>query len=284
MLRDTDLVIGDTDYGWHLAPVVAGEPRKMGLIPRDYLAFPRGSYPNVKAVDVPLIDMSEWPDRIREKAEKKSQLSDIRLYTYNSPMASLDQDGVGYCWAHSPTSANMLLRALANLEYVPLSAFCVAATIKRGADQGGWGAQGLDFIVTRGQASQRVWPQGRRDYRTLDRPEVWADAARFKVTEGFIDTAVAQYDRDLSNHQTGTLLLSNVPVVCDYNWWGHSVCGMDLVDVYPNRSATDFRRYGIRIWNSWSDAWGDRGTSVLKDSRAWPDGATAPRVSIASTA
>ena len=189
------------------------------------------------------------------------------------------------CWAHSSTSANMLLRALAGLPYVPLSAFAVAATIKKGRDEGGWGAQSLDFLMARGQPSQAIWPQGDRNWSKYASDQAcWDNAAEHKVIDGWIDLAVPVYDRQLSKQQVGTLLLSNVPVVCDYNWWSHSVLGIDLVDQYPNRPATDPSRYGIRIWNSWGDSWSDRGMGVLTDSKAWPDSAVAPRQSTVSAA
>lgn len=283
MIRPNELVITDANFTFHAAPP---PDRRKGLIPRDYQSFPRGHYASCKAVDVPLIDMSEWPDRIKDKVANKSQLSDIRLAgDAGRPIPSLDQDGVGYCWAHSSTSANMLLRALAGLPYVPLSAFAVAATIKKGADEGGWGAQSLDFLMARGQPSQAIWPQGDRNYSKYANDQAcWDNAAEHRVTEGWIDLAVPEYDRQLSKQQIGTLLLSNVPVVADYNWWSHSVLAIDLLDQHPNRPATDPSRYGIRILNSWGDSWSDRGMGVLTDSKAWPDSAVAPRQSTVSMA
>lgn len=285
MIRDTDYVVGDDDYGFKLPDPDKDTEHGYGLEPRDYQSYPRGCFAAVAAVDVPLIPMEDWPDLIRQRESQKSTLSQLRLQAHNGqPVPSLNQGRWPYCWSHSATSANMLLRMVYNLPYVPLSAFCVAATIKRGASQGGFGAQALDFLRDRGQSSQSVWPQGDANYRRYDTPEVWANAKLHRVTEGFIDLETVHYNRDLSNHQVGSLLLAGVPVILDYNWWRHSVCGMDLVDCYPSRGATDFRRYGVRIWNSWADSYGDRGTTVLKDSKAWPDGSTAPRATVPSVA
>ena len=133
--------------------------------------------------------------------------------------------------------------------------------------------------MSRGVVPQSLWP-AKSMSRTYNTQANWKEAMKYRVTEGWIDLAASVYDRDLSNLQVGTLLISGVPVICDYNWWGHSVCGMDLVDVYPTRSARDFSRYGIRILNSWTDGWGDNGTGVLKDSQAWPDGSVAPRATV----
>ena len=282
MLRADDFLITDDNYRSVCFDQQAdGERFAMGLIPRNYLTMPVGSLEGsvtfAQAADVPLIPMNEWPDRIAFKVTGKSQLSDIRNTANNGqPIPSLDQNGRGYCWAHSATAAAILLRAVSGMPYVRLSAYAVACIIKNYRDQGGWGAQGLDFIRERGVPSVDYWPE-KSVSPSNDKPETWENAARHKVSEGFIDLDAAQYDRRLTFQEVGTCLLCNIPVVSDFNWWGHSVCAMDLVDVEPTRAATDPRRYGVRIWNSWRDSWGTNGTGVLTGSKAIPDGATAPR-------
>jgi hypothetical protein len=301
-----ELVIGDHNWRRFVAdPVVDGQRRKRGLIPRNYATHPRGCYANVAAVDVPLIPRSEWPERVRDKVASKSQLSDLRLSGAGGPaFPSLDQDGVGYCWAHSSTHAVMYLRLVQHEPVVLLSAFCVAATIKKGADEGGWGAQSLDFITEKGVCSQALWPQGDRSYRKYDTPEVWGNAALHKVVEGWVDLQAAQYDRKMTFDQVGSLLLSDCPVVCDFNWWSHSVLGVDLVDGSAQRDKAraesgklmtpeefeeawgagdpDTAGFGLRIQNSWSDSWSQQGTGVLTGSKAVPDGAVAPRTTAPS--
>jgi hypothetical protein len=71
--------------------------------------------------------------------------------------------------------------------------------------------------------------------------------------------------------------MAGIPCVGDFNWWGHSVCLLDVVEVEPG----DF---GIRILNSWSDQWGERGTSVLRGSKCRPDNAIATRTTKPSLA
>lgn len=282
MLRANDFIITDDNYRKVCFGQTAnGERFAMGLIPRNYSTNPVGSLDGsvtfADAEDVPLIPMAEWPERIAQKVAGASQLSDIRNAGDNGkPIQSLDQNGRGYCWAHSATAAAILLRAVAGMPYVRLSAYAVACIIKNYRDQGGWGAQGLDFIRERGVPSVEFWPEKSVD-RNNDNPATWENAAIHKVSEGFIDLDAAQYDRRLTFQEVGTCLLCNIPVVGDFNWWGHSVCVMDLVDVEPSRPATDSRRYGVRIWNSWRDSWGTNGTGVLTGSKAIPDGATAPR-------
>jgi len=300
MLSENELIIDElTPEEVHEAP----DGRKKGLIPRDYEAHPRGFYASVAAVDVPLIDRSEWPERIADKVANESRLSDIRLRGNGGQMIpSRDQDGKGYCWAHSSTAAVIILRALQNLPYSSLSAYAVACIIKNFRDEGGWGAQSLDFITQRGVPDEKYWPQQSMS-RANDNPQTWKNAAFHKVTEGWIDLAVAQYDRKLSFDQEITLLLSDVPVVKDENWWGHSILGLDAVDgnalkdtmraesgklMAPAEFAERWGMdgvtggIGVRIWNSWGDSWSDRGMGVLTGSKAVSDGAVAPRMATIS--
>lgn len=241
-----------------------------GCIPRDFAAQPR----SMQALNIPLIPRSEWSDRIKQMEATKSRLSDIRMAgNAGQPIPSLDQGQWGYCWAHSTTHAVMLLRALANAPYVPLSAFAVAATIKQGRNEGAWGALSLQFAVDRGIPAQSFWPQQNVSLRN-GTAECWADAAKHKVSESWADLADPVYDRNLSFDQVASLLLSRVPVIGDFNFWSHSVCLLDLVETSPGQ-------FGVRIWNSWSDSWGDNGMGVLAGSKAIPDGATAPLVTAA---
>lgn len=263
-----ELVIDDGNWQSHLSPPPG---QSTGLIERDYAAFPQGCYSSAPPFKMPTIPRNEWSDRIKQMESEKSRLSDIRMRGNNgTPIPSLDQNGKGYCWAHSPTSAVMMLRAAMNEPYVPLSAYAIACIIKNYRDEGGWGAQALDFITTRGVPSQAFWPQKSMSAAN-DRPATWENAALHKVTEGWVDLNAAIYDRDLTFDQVATCLLSRCPVVMDLNWWGHSVCGLDLVETSPGQ-------FGVRILNSWSDSWGETGMGVLTGSKAIPDGAVAPRV------
>lgn len=274
-------VIGDENWQDHSAAVVDGHGFGRGLVQRDYDQFPHGCYnsaPPFSLDDMPVIPMEEWPERIAEMERTKSRLSDIRNVANNGQsMPSLDQNGQGYCWAYSTTSCVQLLRARANLPYVPLSGHSVACLIKNFRDQGGWGAASLDFVSERGIMPQSIWP-AKSMSRQHNTPENWDVAQEYRVSEAWVELSPPVYARDMSVMQVGTCLLNRIPVIGDYNWWRHSVALMDLVDVYPSRSARDPRRYGCRIINSWTDRWGERGTSVLKDSRAFPDGGAAPRV------
>lgn len=245
-----------------------------GLVPRNYNEFPVGCYgsaPPFSVDEMPLVPWDEIPDRIAELERTKSRLSDI----YKHP--SLDQNGQGYCWFYSGTACIQVLRERNNQPYQRLSAHSGAWVIKNGRDQGGWGAQGLDFQRERGVMPITHWPEKSMDGRQYNTPANWEVAKEYRVTEGFVDLDPPQYDRDLSAHQVISCLLNRVPVIGDFNWWGHSVAMLDVVDLYPNKSKSDPRRYGTNILNSWTDRWGTQGRGILKDSKAFPDGASAPR-------
>lgn len=256
-----ELIIDTDKPGWDSALSFGA----CGTVPRNYEITP------MRAVNMPLIPRSEWSDRIKEQVATKSRLSDVRnTGNAGQPIPSLDQNPWGYCWAHSTTHAVMILRAKDNQPYVPLSAFAVAATIKNGRDEGGWGAQSLEFATQRGIPDQKFWPQKDASL-SHGTAECWANAALHKPTEAWVDVSAPQWDRDLSFDQVATCLLTGVPVVGDFNWWGHSVCLLDLVEPTPGS-------FGVRIWNSWGDGWGEKGLAVVTGSKAIPDGATAPRV------
>jgi hypothetical protein len=229
------------------------------LVPRDFSAKPFGSLMFAKPFDIPLIPESEWQSRLDARIAAKAQLSDVRniMGPNGGPIPSRDQNGKGYCWAHSSTSAALMVRALNNEPYADLSAFMVACIIKGYQDEGGEGSDSLEFIAQNGIPDSKFWPQQSMS-RSNDNPAMRADAALHKFTEW----------RDLDPRnmkaQLVTCLLLGYPVVSDFNWWSHSVCTIDLVALNP---------FTTRIWNSWGDSWSDNGTGLLTGSKAIPDDA-----------
>jgi hypothetical protein len=263
-------IIDDSSKIDVLMPVINGQRVSTGGIPRDPAMQGPGMV-GAKPADLVPIPRGEWSARIKEAVATKSQLSDLRNRADNGkPFKSLDQNGQGYCWAYGTTAAVMLLRAKANQPYVRLSGHSVGCKVKNFRDEGGWGALSLDFIKQYGIAPVDAWPEKSMS-RSNDRPETWAAAAKYRVSEDWMDLASPVYDRDLTFDQMATLLLQRVPVVVDLMWWAHCVVAMDLVEVESGS-------YGIRILNSWTDQWGDNGTSVIVGNRAIPDNAVAPCV------
>lgn len=279
------LVIGDDNFADWMPPIVDGKRLSMGLVPRDYDQFPQGYYASAPAWsldDMPIIPMEEWPERIADMTATKSRISD--MYDKGNKgqrIPSLDQNGQGFCWSYSTVGCVQAIRAICGMPYVELSPHSVACKIFNFQDRGAWGALSLDFVKENGVVPASLWPQKSMN-RSNDTPSNWEAAKAFRVVEGWMDLKPAAYDRELSILQQGTALLSRMPTIDDFNWWGHSVFAMDLVDVYPNRSARDPSRYGKLIQNSWTDRWGTLGRGVLKDSKAWSNGGACPRVVMGS--
>lgn len=295
------VIIHEGNYHEFLAPRDPNAQGHHGLVPRDYQKHPMGSYPWATAVDFPVIPQSEWPARIAEKDSKKSWLADVRMKAgpNNGPIKSRDQNGKGYCWAHSGTSAHLLVRAVMNQPYADLSAYSVACIIKSYRDEGGWGAQGVDFQVANGVATSKTWAQQSMS-RSNDNAATRAEMASHKIIDQWADLAAAQYDRNLSFDQFCTASLIDVPTVDDYNWWSHSVCGCRVVNGSTMRQRTrmgsgklaslqEFEAiwatndpvtagFGRTIWNSWGDSWSDNGMGILTGSKAIPNGGVAPRL------
>lgn len=287
--------------------MVDGVRRARGYVPRDYNTHPLGFYgtKETTSLDIALINPSEYDERIADTDATQSGMMDMRNIGMDGAMIpSRDQNGKGYCWAHSGVSAHLILRAMAGLPYADLSAYSIACKIKNFADQGGWGAQGLDFQTEKGCATSKTWPQQGMS-RSYDNPETWAEAAKYKIIEGWIDLASAQYDRNLTWAQTCTCLLSRIPVIVDYNWWGHSVCAVKLIKALSMWKKTRGENgkllalklfdiawgtqdpvtggYAVIIWNSWGNSWSDNGMGALSGSKSVPDGSVAPRtVSLAA--
>lgn len=307
MLNPGELLIGDHTPDHEVKDIsVDGDFKSRGYVPRDYTVDPKEMFD--PPTNIALIPRDQWAARIADKIAAKSQLSDRRLAALNGqPIPSLDQDGRGYCWAHSTTSALILARMMANDPYVRLSAYHIACIIKNYRDEGGWCGLSAKFVREKGVASVEFWPE-KSTSRSNDRPEMWANAALHKSLEEWVDLTRDLYDQNLSFDQLASSLLVNNPSPVDYNWWSHSICGMDLVNGnglfrtnHARAASGKFMTkkqyelawginnpvtagYGIRIWNSWGDSWSDRGMGVLAGSKAVPDGALSIRVAMASAA
>lgn len=265
--KSNEVVINDDNYLDYVNPEIDGEVKVCGTIPRDWMNHPPGSYKCAKPFDLPLIPESEWEDRLALQIKNKAQLSNIRdkMGPNGGPIPSTDQNGRGYCWCHSGGSAMLMVRAINNQPFVDLSPYFTGCLIKNYRDEGGWGIAGVEHMAEHGMPDSKYWPQ-RGVKREYDNAETRANAKMHRITEWMELSS-------RSKAQLVTCLLMGIPVVSDFNWWGHSVLTVDLVSLKP---------FKTRIWNSWGDSWSDNGMGVLEGNKAIPDDMTAPKVLTAS--
>jgi hypothetical protein len=245
-----------------------------GLIPRDKSSEPPEMFASPD--EIPVVDPSEWDARIDEQEQNESSLEHVWLRSGKMP---LDQNGFPYCWAHSSVHGVMGVLVRDHVQFPDLSAVGLASKIMNGAQKGGWCGLSSKYIEDHGIPLQSDWSQHDASMRN-DNPGVWERAAKYKITQRYVDlTAPHYYYQNLTMHQVAACLLLNIPVPMDFNWWGHSVCGMRWVRIEKGS-------YGVRILNSWYIAqgkpWGQNGFATLQGSRAKCDSATATRCVLAA--
>lgn len=263
-IRRGEIIIDDTNAAAFACDFVdqAGELKTRGRLERDWEKEPFASTPHTSAFDLPLIPRSEWTARIEEMERTKTRLSDL---CDAAGLPCLDQNGTNYCWINGPVYCLEAIRVAQGEPLVLLSPASAGAPIKNFRNVGGWGTEGLAWLVENGCCPVENWPANAIDrrYYTDENREI---AKKYRVTEWW-----ELRPRNLD--QLMTCLLHRIPVAVGYNWWSHEVSAIDPVVVGPND-------YGIRIRNSWGMSWGDRGYSILKGSKALPDDAVAPRAAI----
>lgn len=253
-----DFIIADDDTP-DVPAVLSPDGMSKGYVPRDYVAEPYGSLEVAAPFALTVFPRSEWDARIEEKEQKKNRLSDIRRH-YG--LKSQYQNGVPYCWIHAVASAMRLVRALNNQPAVDLSATSAGAQIKNFRQEGGWSTEGLKWCAEHGMAPAALWPENsfNRSYLTEDMKR---ESLKYRIQEWW-DMQPRNFD------QLITALLLNIPVAVGYNHWSHAICAMDAVKKNG--------QYGVRIWNSWGDDWGDQGEGLLLGGKAIADDQCAPRV------
>jgi hypothetical protein len=218
-----------------------------------------------------IIPRSEWDARIADRQKYKVGLPFIReTMADGRPHVSYDQNGQGYCWNYSLIAGATYARGRDGAPYKRFSGHAAAWKIKGGRDEGGWCGLAIKFAREVGIPTVNEWPEKSMNGRH-DNAATWAEAAKNKVVEDYYDLSRNVWDQQLTFDQVATCLLLNIPVQVDMNWWAHSICAIDLVRVEAGS-------YGLLIHNSWTDAWGDRGTAVLRGDKAIPSGAVAPAI------
>lgn len=209
-----------------------------------------------------LVPRSEWRARCEEMDRAKSSVADL---CDQAGLKVKDQGRTNFCWANGPVHCVEIVRAVAGQAPTVLSAASVACQINNFKNEGGWGKDALDWIVTNGVVPVDRWPNTAIDRRYATEANVEA-ASRYVVTDWW-ELEPRNLDQLIS------CLFLRVPVAVGYNWWRHEVTAVRPVWLDGE--------IAIVIDNSWGEGWGTNGRGVLQGQRMLPDDAVAPRVAVA---
>ena len=239
-----------------------------GFVERDYDMVPFGSLASPLSGD-DHIPREEWYDRAVEMQENKTSL----IHTAKKMGWKIkNQRSIPYCWVFGVTSAAEIAGIMQGHEYVKLSPSSVGAKVKNFRLRGGWGDQAASYAAKHGWVPQDLWPETavKRQY---DTPENWTAAKRY-VLRDWNELRPRNLD-DLYS-----CILRGIPVPVGYNWWGHLVCGLDMVPFKKPRGLSDrdiINSFGLGIANSWGEGWSAGGYGILRGSKQIPDGQVAIR-------
>ena len=258
-LYEKEVVIHENNADDHRQLVFDGQRRYFG-----YKKRPAGIvYESAKAFPFPVIPRSEWDDRIAEMEKEKTRISDMLL---DAGIPSLNQQQTNYCWCNAVVGCVQAIRAQQGEPYVPLSPASVAAPIKNYSNEGGWGAEALEYIAKNGVAAQELWPANAISRQYFDASR---ENAKLHIVTEFYELDSGNFDQVMTN------LFNRIPTAIGLSWWSHEVMACDPV-------ALGNGKYGLRFRNSWGDSYGNLGFNILTEAKATPDDACAPGVVIAS--
>lgn len=216
------------------------------------------------------IPESECDARYDEQEATQSSLEHLYLRDWQGEC--LDQNGQGYCWYYSTTSAVMLKRVAAHLPFARLNPHPGASMEKGGRDEGGWCGLSLARIRKEGLCEEGTGPGqipahsfGRKTNELYMTDAVRAVREKYIVTDDWYDLGKPAYSQALKDAQKWTCLFNNNPVPTDRNIWGHSTA--DIRRVRIERGS-----WGYLTLNSWL-RWGRRGLAVMRGNYYKADGA-----------
>ena len=210
-----------------------------------------------------LIPRSEWEARIKEQEERKTRLSDL---VNLAGLPCKNQESTSFCWINAPTHCTEIVRVKQNQPMVILSPASAGAQITNYRNVGGWGREGLEWIVNYGVCPVANWPANALDrkYATPENKEI---AKFYQVTEWW-DLEPGNLDQQIS------CLLLGLPIAVGQNYWSHEITQYEAI--WLNGTVA------IRGRNSWGMSWGDKGYFIQQGSKMRADDAVTPRVTIAA--
>lgn len=209
-----------------------------------------------------LIPESEWEARIKEMEEQRSRVSDLIRMAKLPPK---NQESTNYCWINAPVHCVEIMRLQQNQKTVILSPASVGAQIKNYRNVGGWGLEGLQWIVKNGVTPVSLWPAN-----AIDRRYATADA-RQTALDYRIDEWIECKPRTVN--QMMSMLLRRYAGAVGYGWWEHEVNCVDPVWIDGGPA--------IRIRNQWA-GWGDYGFGILQGRKMLADDIVFPVAVLAS--
>lgn len=172
----------------------------------------------------------------------------------------------GNCWINAPTWCVEVIRAKQGQKHVSLSPASAGAQIKNYRNVGGWGKEGLQWIVDNGLVPTSMWPDNgiSKQYRTEAAVKAAMD---YRVAEWWV----------LPNRDIDAMIscvLRGHPVAIGLNWWSHEVTAIEAAWIDG--------AIALIIGNSYGVGWGTKGYGVLQGNQMYPDDAVAPRTALAS--
>jgi hypothetical protein len=221
-----------------------------GYVPRDYNQIPLGSLPYTTAFDIPVIPSSDWPALLEAQEASRARMSDLRAF-HN--LKSSNQNPLPYCWIHGCVNPMRLLRAQQGQPYSDLEPTSAGALIKNFRSVGGNTPESVRHLAEKGVTTTEFWPRNRLD-RSLNTEESRKNAYAHRLLEWW-ELRPNNFD------QLATCLLLGFAPTIGLMWWSHMIVALDLVRLGRNE-------YGVRIWNSWGDGYGENGEAVLPESKS----------------
>lgn len=241
--------IDDSNYAEYVQ--LAARDGEFGCLPRRS-EIGEAEYCAVFADAVPLIPKDEWPGRIAAMAGRFP-----RALIEDTPIVSMSQNGLPYCWAWGLAQAMMAVRAQQGQDYIEFAPESLGAVVSF-RKQGFYPERAIKWAAENGVCTRQYVPlhsinpsrygDGWQENAKLHRPTEWFDLG----------------GRDMWS-ETVTALLLGFPIYVGYNFWSHAVMLDELVIVNGE------------ICVSGPNSWGRDQRFILKGSRKIPSQAFAPR-------